>query len=83
MKVASTVLKRTRHTVSQVGTHSRWERLDNIEGAFLCSDPAAVAGRDIVLIDDVCTTGATLDACAAALKSAGASHVSAIVLARG
>lgn len=76
-------LERVRATGSQVDTSSRWDRLDNMRDAFACPDPSLVADRDIILIDDVCTTGATLDACAAALKDAGARSVTAIVLARG
>jgi ComF family protein len=74
-------LQRTRYTPSQVQTHSRWERLDNLRDAFTCQSD--VAERDIILVDDICTTGATLDACAQALKSAGAHRVIGLVLARG
>lgn len=76
-------LERIRYTGSQVKSHSRWERLDNMHDAFICPDASRCANRDIVLVDDVCTTGATLDACARALKEAGARTVSAFVLARG
>ena len=54
-----------------------------MEGAFAVHDPDAIIDRDIVLVDDVCTTGATLDECARALKEAGARSVCAIVLAHG
>lgn len=80
---APEALQRTRHTGSQVKTASRWERLENIQGAFAVTCPDLVAGRHIVLVDDVCTTGATLDACARVLKDAGAQSVLAIALARG
>jgi predicted amidophosphoribosyltransferase len=50
---------------------------------FVCLHPDEIAGRDIVVIDDVCTTGATLHACAQALKQAGARTVTGIVLFRG
>lgn len=83
MPYESAVLRRTRHTTSQVKTPTRWERLENMRGAFACARPELVADRDIVLVDDVCTTGATLDDCARALKDAGARSVAAVVLARG
>ena len=75
--------ERTRATESQTHTHSRWERLHNMQNAFAVRRPELVRGRDIVLVDDVCTTGATLDACASVLKDAGARTVSAVVIARG
>lgn len=77
------ILKRVRHTESQVKTASRWERLENMRNAFVGTQSDLVANRSIILIDDVCTTGATLDACARALKELGARSVFAIVLARG
>lgn len=83
MPLDESVLIRVRHTGSQVRTHSRIERLDNMRGAFAIAHPETVADRDIILVDDVCTTGATLEDCARALKEAGARSVSAIVLARG
>lgn len=83
MPLDESALVRVRHTGSQVRTHSRIERLDSMRGAFAVAHPETVADRDIVLIDDVCTTGATLEDCARALKESGARSVSAIVLARG
>jgi ComF family protein len=56
------------------------ERRENVKDAFACRGD--VMGKDVVLIDDVCTTGSTLEACAAALRAAGAASVWAFTLAR-
>lgn len=82
MPIDETALVRVRATGSQVETHSREERLENMFGAFRCEHPELVEGRDVILVDDVCTTGATLDDCARALRVAGAGSIHAIVLAR-
>lgn len=58
------------------------ERLANLRGAIRCTDPARVAGRRVLLTDDVMTTGATLSMCAEALADAGAERVSGLVFAR-
>jgi predicted amidophosphoribosyltransferase len=76
------ILKRTRQTISQVGlTHDQRRR--NVQGAFAVADGrnAAIDGRSILLIDDVITTGATVGACARALKKAGAARVDVLALA--
>ena len=74
-------LVRVRDTISQT-TLGRQGRLQNMLGAFACRYPTRVKGKSILLIDDVATTGATLEGCAVALKQAGAKHVSAYVFAR-
>jgi ComF family protein len=65
----------------QVGA-GREKRRVQLRGVFHVSDQAMVRGRHVVLVDDVITTGATLEAAAAALKAAGARRVSALVFAR-
>ena len=76
-------LKRVRATPQQVGL-SKTERADNVQGAFKVppEHKAQVAGRRLVLIDDVLTSGATADTCARALLRAGAAHVDVLVFAR-
>ena len=73
-------LLRVRSTIPQVGLSAR-ERRDNVRGAFHCAD-TRLKGQRILLIDDVCTTGATLEACCFALRERGAGVVWGLVLAR-
>lgn len=73
-------LLRTRHTQAQARTSDAAERARNLAGAFACR--GEVAGRSVLLVDDVTTTGATLHACAAPLRQAGARAVHALVFAR-
>ncbi len=82
-KTDATVLLRLHDTLPQT-TLSRAERLANLRHAFAV-DPlrtAAVAGRQLVLVDDVMTSGASLHGAARALRAAGAASVTALVLAR-
>jgi ComF family protein len=73
-------LARTRDTRPQVGL-TRGERRRNVSGAFQAA-PALLDGTRILLVDDVCTTGATLGAASEALLAAGARSVYAYCLAR-
>jgi ComF family protein len=76
-------LKRVKRRPPQAGL-SREQRLKNMRGVFATplKCKAAINGKTIVLVDDVMTTGATLNACARTLKRAGASRVYAVTLAR-
>jgi len=85
-------LRRTRHTRRQVDMRAE-ARLLNVSGAFALrrrdrwkmrwrGRPHPLAGLTVVLVDDVCTTGATLEACARELKAAGAVSVGALTAAR-
>jgi predicted amidophosphoribosyltransferase len=81
--VLDDALRRRRATPQQVGLN-RTDRATNVQGAFAVPDErcAAVAGRRLILVDDVLTSGATIDACARALLRAGASQVDVLVFAR-
>ena len=80
--VAVRALARSRSTQSQGMMSSARGRRRNVLGAFRVPLPALVAGRNILIIDDVLTTGATVEACARALKRAGAAKVQILALAR-
>jgi ComF family protein len=81
--VLDDALKRLRATPQQVGL-TRAGRATNVQGAFDVPDArrAAVAGRRLVLVDDVLTSGATIDSCTRALLRAGAAAVDVLVFAR-
>jgi ComF family protein len=74
-------LRRTRYILPQARTQSVQERQANVKNAFNCQR-LSVPDRAILLIDDVATSGSTLDACAEALKLAGSGPVFGLVLAR-
>jgi competence protein ComFC len=77
---ASHALKKIRNTPSQVGLSSH-QRRENVSGAFW-ADRACIRGKRVVIVDDLMTTGATLEACGQALLDAGASVVWGLTLAR-
>lgn len=75
-------LKKIKWTQSQ-SELDRGKRLKNVRGSFLAVDKDAFRGKNVLLVDDVYTTGATINECAGALLSAGAKKVFSLTLARG
>lgn len=74
-------LVRLKDSPPQARTKTVDDRRRNVVDAFMCVD-GRLSGRQVLLVDDVCTSGVTLDACASALKSAGALSVWGLTLAR-
>ena len=75
------VLQRRRETQSQTGL-TRHQRRENIRGAFAAAKPDQIAGREVLLVDDVFTTGTTVSECARVLRRAGASKIYVATVAR-
>lgn len=78
------LLKKVRHNRPQSSIHGQAQRKANVLGAYRVKDPDAIAGKRILLLDDILTTGATAGECARMLKTAGAReiHCAAIAAAR-
>ncbi len=81
LPVVNNCLVRQRHAPPQTRTSNVEERRNNVAGVFVCRDDR-LRNKQVLLIDDVSTSGTTLDACATALKVAGATSVWGLVLAR-
>lgn len=80
-ELSAGVLERCRETQSQIGL-SRHQRRENMRGAFAVAKKGEIAGREILLVDDVLTTGTTVSECARVLRRAGASKVYVATVAR-
>ena len=83
MRTEDTVLIRTSVSKPQAEIDKKDERLENMSNQFKVSNNEKIKGKTLLLIDDVCTTGATLNECARILKEAGAKKVIGFVIARG
>jgi ComF family protein len=81
LELAADLLQRTRDTHSQIGLTSH-QRRENLRGAFAVMRAAEVTGRDVLLVDDVYTTGTTATECARILRRAGARQVWVATVAR-
>jgi len=81
VQLMTDVVERIRPTTSQIGL-TRPQRRENIRGAFRVSHPTKIAGRDVLLVDDVLTTGTTASECARILRKAGAQNVWVATVAR-
>ncbi len=75
-------LTRVRDTQSQTKLKAK-QRLKNVKGAFKAGHTSWLKGRRVLLVDDIMTTGATVNECARALRQAGANDVQVITVARG
>ncbi len=82
LPVANGILTRTKHALPQSVLDSYKGRWENIKGAFAVPDPEAVKGKQILLIDDVTTSGATLFEAASILKAAVAKKIIALAIAK-
>jgi predicted amidophosphoribosyltransferase len=77
----ASLLERGRETQSQTGLSAE-QRRANVRGAFRVVQPTTIRGRDILLVDDVFTTGTTVRECARVLRRAGAARVLVATVAR-
>ena len=80
-EIVNNVLEKYRETRRQAEIKVRKDRLANLKNSFHVTDPAKVLGRNIILLDDVTTTGATFEEATRALKKAGARKVLRLALA--
>ena len=81
--VLNNALIRIKYTTPQVKMENNLQRKENIKGAFVCPYPEIIKNQKIFLVDDVFTTGATMEEAAKTLKQAGAKEVWGVVTARG
>ena len=76
------MLRKIRNNPAQSGVGDAKKRRENVKGVYEAIPEAEIRGKRVLLVDDIVTSGATLSACAAILRQAGAKEVSALTLAR-
>jgi competence protein ComFC len=81
LPVVTEVVLRVSDTPPQVRAADAASRRANVAGAFVCRD-GRLKGKRVIVVDDVCTSGATLESCAAVLKGGGAAYVAGLTVAR-
>lgn len=82
ISLVNNILLKIKETLPQIELSGK-EREENIKGAFACQKSDILKGKKILLVDDIFTTGSTMEECARVLKKAGAKEVWGIVVARG
>jgi len=83
IRMENNVLYKIKETISQVEIKDREKRLKNLEGAFEVKNAEIIKNKNIILIDDITTTGATLNEARRILKIAGAKKIIGLVVAKG
>ncbi len=81
--ILNNILIRVKKTIPQIEIKSLEEKKENVKGAFICQNFHLIKNQKILLIDDILTTGATMEQGAKALKDAGAKEVWGVLIARG
>ncbi len=83
IKIETDVLYKTKETISQVEIKDRDKRLKNIQGVFAVKNPEIIRNKIIILVDDITTTGATLNEASRVLKQAGSGKIIGLTVAKG
>ena len=81
LPVSTHTITKIRRTHQQTGL-SKKRRMENLKGSFLVVDRSSVSGKSVLIVDDILTTGATMNECSKALIAAGARRVTGFTLAK-
>lgn len=79
--LSTKLLQKNRDTKRQVEISDRRKRLKNLRGSFVVDNASVLSGKIVILLDDIVTTGATIEEARRALRAAGSSHIIAVTLA--